>query len=753
MSALDASSGSTSGQDAIDRSALDLHLHVVGSLLEEHRLYEGSRMQAVKDMVLSVMGERLPATSTLRQIQEVLCFDDVPLVPEEVLRQALNLLVREDKKVEVVAKQPKVYKLTVTLPERKNSLNEMVMDAWRRHFVTLESGKVEEFRHCLALLFARYGCSAYETLISRGAAHVSIDDVIAKAVPADRRAEFTECFAEFVQSPHPTDATLKVGLASTYALLRMNGTGNWGGNELRGFFDGKTFLLDTNILFELMSRNVGQVAKMFAFLGDFNAKFCVASETQKEFERALRSRAEQVVQLVSRGVNLRGLADAQVLRADWIAALLSDHASPSREQVETRVGALLSQVEGMLSAGGVVSVHADRGAATATREERIDRIKEVAMEVRSFAKSDDVALHDALLWEAVDEDPRLADLILTMDRSLGRIRPNGQRIAIMLDEVVAYALMGGAREPELASLFSHTLAQDLHPDAPFLTLEDVTTIAGMEVNLLSGPPRTLKRAAAHLAQLRSRRATSGEPVRDDEVGRIFVGALSSYRDDRLLAEKARAAAEKARSEADAERAEKVAARKNAEELREKLSVEEKVGAARVSSAEGRVQGVESELARVRSELASLKADEAARERRKKVEEDEAQTARNAAKRRKDWMLWSAFAIGVAVALGVFGIFWGAAVACIAGIVALVWGAQAQETPSVSLTALSFIVAVIVATAGIAEKWSQARAALKLPAPTSSASTALEDHRPPTPKAAATGTVSTPATGSNQLPSP
>ena len=698
-------------------TTLDLHLRVVGGLLEEHQLFHGSRLHAVKDLVLRVMEARLPENSTLRQIQEVLCFDDIPLVSEEILRQAINALVRDEKKVVVVGKHPKDYKLAVVLAPRTSSLGGAVDSAWERHFSICTQSTVNNFRRGLARLFAKYGCAAYDTLISKASGNVELASVLADEASGD--PAFVECFEDFVLSAHPEDALLKVKLASTYALLRMNGAGNWNGDELKAFFDGKTFVLDTNVLFELMSRNIGQVTKMFELLQGYGAKFAIGSETSKEFERALRTRAKQIGDILANGVKLGPLVDAQVLRADWIAAMLRDFGNPSREQIAERVDALLTQVNAMLDGSAVTRVHLDRGGDPDEHETRVDQIKQLALESRHFTKGDEVAAHDALLWGALEEAPRLADIILTLDRSLGRIRVGGRRAAVMLDEVVAYALIGGAGEDELAGLFNHTLSQDLHPDAAFLTLEEIQMISGMESSLLTAPPKALKRAAVRLAQVRAERVSSGEAVRDDEIGKILLTAVASYRDDRAVAERALNEVERERQRAEHELEAKLALAKEAGDLKERLALGETLAAARTAAAEQKSQAAEAELNRLRGETALHRAEDEERARRKLLAESEDDRARESARRRRDWMLWCASVFGAAVVLALCGILWAACVAAIASMAALVWTALAQETPSVSLAILSFGVAVVVAGAGITEKWPQARGALRVPTPASS----------------------------------
>src|SRR5664279_296683 len=60
--------------------------------------------------------------------------------------------------------------------------------------------------------------------------------------------------------------------------------------------------------------------------------------------RAVRTRAEQVAELVQRGVDLSRLIDEHVLRGDWVKALVQDNPQPTRAKIFERVGNLLAQV-------------------------------------------------------------------------------------------------------------------------------------------------------------------------------------------------------------------------------------------------------------------------------------------------------------------------------------------------------------------------------------------------------------------------
>src|ERR1035437_8148354 len=266
----------------------DLHLRVVGCIVEDHQMYQKPLLEAVKSLVLHAMKEVSPEPASLRQIQEILCFADVPLVSEHVLRQALNSLREKDGKIELLDKPTRLYRLLVDVPQVGDSLDNLLEKSWNRHFAGCTGSTLEHFRNSVALLFARYGCAAFEVLTSQGASTVRVNDVFESLGLMDEaHKEFRECFADFVLSYDPADASLKVRLASVYVLLRMNGAGNWEKDDLRKFFKEKRLLLDTNILFEIIGRNISQATRIFQEIKNLGASLQVGHETIREFETAL----------------------------------------------------------------------------------------------------------------------------------------------------------------------------------------------------------------------------------------------------------------------------------------------------------------------------------------------------------------------------------------------------------------------------------------------------------------------------------
>lgn len=157
---------------------LGAHLRVVGTFLESHVVYQRPKLETIKLAALHIMSALGGKYCALSDIKEALCFEDIPLVSEEVLRQALNAL-RSEGKIERLEKSPRVYRLITDPPPNTTTLDQLIDQAWRAHFAGTAEGTQTDFRRGLSVLFARYGCSAFDTLnhnetdnVQIGRAHV-----------------------------------------------------------------------------------------------------------------------------------------------------------------------------------------------------------------------------------------------------------------------------------------------------------------------------------------------------------------------------------------------------------------------------------------------------------------------------------------------------------------------------------------------------------------------------------------------------
>lgn len=661
-----------------------LHLRVIGAFVEEHRMYATPRLEAVKALVLRAFAESSNGELSLTDLKDILCFESIPLIPEDVLRQALNALQRKDGSLELLDKGKRLYRLVAEVAASENKLPDLLDAAWSRHFEALPETTRQAFQRAVALLFARYGCAAYEALTnSAGTPETSLSEVVERVELSEGDRElFEECLIEFVVSHHPEDALLKAQLARTYLVMRMNGAGNWDADELGTFFEGRRFLIDTNVLFEVISRNISQMELLFSSISERGGVLLVGEETLKEFETAVRAKGKEVLDLVAKGVDLPPLLEHSVVSGDWVRALVHDRRRPTGEDVSVRLDALMNQVDGFLATAGVQRVHLERSPDGLTRLERIGCIKAAAKSVRQYEKKDDVARHDALMWESIVDDSNLADLVLTRDRSLLRLDV-APRIAIMLDEVTTRVLLGGVDERGLAEIINHALSRDLNPEGVFLDLEDVRTIARMELSLLNGPPRVLRMAARRIARIRRERLENGKELDDAAIGRMMTNAISSYRHDRAVAERQR--------------------EKNSTLLREAEDLR-----LRLETTRARQEETERERAEAASESARLRADADERTRRETIRDRTEDERKKDEMRRQDWMSLAVVATvlsGAAVALDSK-----AAALGLIGMAAVIFGwlRIASKPPEVSLRLVSALIAVLGLGLGLVDKRHQIR---------------------------------------------
>lgn len=670
----------------------DVHLRVLGIILEEHQLYRTPHLEASKRIVIDVLRAVAPATASAREIQAILCFREIPLISRSVLREAVSSLANETK-IEF-DKKTKGYRLVGNQPARSGRLEADLSECWHRHFWGCAGASLDHFRQAVCLMFSRYGCTAYESLTGRAGAPIRVSEIVGTLnLTHEAATDFTDCFSAFVLSSDPADATLKVRLASTYVWLRMNGAANAEPNELSAFFSTKRLLLDTNVLFEILG-NISQASRFFSQVVARGARLIVGSETRKEFERALRNQVDQISSLLRNGVDVNRLIDERVIRGPWIRALLDGCPTPTPEHIFARVDDLIGQVDGILASSDVSIVNLERSIPDARRTERIAEIKALALKTRTFEKGDEVASHDALLWEAVEDDPKIADLVLTLDRSLERIKVGGNRLAVPWDEIVAYTLMGGVGEQDFAELLNYSLARDLSPDAAFLSVHDVQTIAQMESALLAGPGRALREAARKLAALRNVRLASGQQIPHDEVGRILLASISAYKDDRAAA--------------DREREQRVAAETRLAQIEGSLEVlSDELREARAASK--RLDSLETSLNASLTDLARLRADAAESTRRQATAEADEKELIERTRRRRDWMLFSAVLIGAVIATSLCGLRFAALLLAIAAAGGLLWSAVAQQTPKPSFKVIGSVIGILAAIAGILEKWPSLRA--------------------------------------------
>lgn len=672
-------------QEATD---LQLHLRVLGGLLEQTNLYEATRLEAAKSIVHQAIHERTDRNSTTQDILSVLCVDGIRLVSEEVVRTALRAL-QVDNRIERVSTGPSRYKSCAQPPAPSTRLFDAISASYDRHFTTLTNREELKplFTRCISKLFAEHGCAAYNNLTSKQRTRVNAEQIIRDTIPEHHATEFIESFEAFIQSSEPDDSTVKVNLAAAYMTLRMNGAGNWDPNAIATFFRNTTFIVDTNVLFELTSERHQQVAKVFRKMTILGAKLVVSSETLHEFETAMRSRALQLGNLLAKGVDALALVEHNLLQADWIRALLSDNRTPTRSQLNERVERLTLQVRSIVDEEGVTSLHIDRGEDDKLIAERIEYVKSESLHLRGYAKPDPIARHDALMWCATDQEPTLADRILTMDRSLTTIRSKRDRpVAILFDQVMSYVVMGTAERSEIADLMDHAIRIDFTPRGRNFSIQDIETIASIESKLLLARPRALKVAAVELGNIRRARAGFGEDVSNEEVGRILLRVINSHPEHEQALEEL----SKTREREEAQAAEIAAANRKLEDNEQNHSIERKSHAESLSASS--------------QENVKLQARLDEERRLREADRKESERKDTLSRRRRDFIFYGIAFIAVGTLVFIGGLhFAGVAMGSI-GVLILVAAGVVSELPEAPLllvasTLISIVVISVTASTG------------------------------------------------------
>lgn len=667
---------------------VELHLNIIGNYLEHAELYRDRRLEGVKHLVWTTVAEIGQEQVSIGEIKNALCVNHVQLVKAPVIREALRALVTDGKLSDTAGHEP--YGLLVTPTRKESGIGHLVNSAWERHFVGVPETDRDRFRTTLSTLFAKYGCAAYDTLSSSNGESPRIDQVLPqpKADASSAEKSFVASFHDFVRSRHPKDAELKAHLAAAYTLLRMNGAGNWQLDELAVFFAKRRFLLDTNVLFESAGTKFVQLSLFFSAVMKLGGTVILGSETRKEFETALRGRAAAVQALATKGVDLKRLRGEELVRGAWIDGLIGGLPNLDRDSVLQRVDELLASLDEVMRAQNVAVVHLDHGGDAATRAERVQQLKDISFEARGWEKADAVALHDALLWGAIEDQPAIADVVLSLDRSLTRMKTTAGRLAISFDDVIAYALLGNPDVVEIADLFNSALIDNIVPSSEFLSIDDIQTVANMESGLLTAPENQLRRAAAKIADLKRNKALQGGAATDGDIARVVLNVVTAApKETRALTE------EREKNQA------LVAKLVEVEGALEKSSRQAEESARAAS----RVSRLEEQMLELRGQLAEAKTSgaETARLRQETLKErDESKDHKG---RQKSWFV----VVGIGLALALVAFTFGAVVTTCGVLVGLLlvaaWIGLTDEPPKPVIGGLTAALALLTSVGTIAEK--------------------------------------------------
>jgi hypothetical protein len=106
----------------------------------------------VKTLFLRAARELGTDTFTLADVRAVLSCDAIPLVQDQVLRQAANSLLRA-KDLESVDKASRTYRLLVEVPDIDDDITRRVKVCWETHFAPVSDLlSIEMLSRVLALL-------------------------------------------------------------------------------------------------------------------------------------------------------------------------------------------------------------------------------------------------------------------------------------------------------------------------------------------------------------------------------------------------------------------------------------------------------------------------------------------------------------------------------------------------------------------------------------------------------------------------
>ncbi len=517
-------------------SAKDLHLHfrILGSFLENVSMYRKPRIDAVKDIVLKTVASSNEKSAKTKDIKKILCINGIQIISSPVLNSAIQSLVQEEKLQ--YSQETKKYTCLVEAKLNGSGIIDIINNVYESFFSRCDNCTINDFSNALSSLFARYGCGSYESLQSSSSNDfVRVSSVINdlfKARGVEFLNDFSYCFEQFIYSKDPVAAKLKFQLVSTYAVLRMNGAGNWGEDALEKFIKDKTFAIDTNILFEVFATDKKQLLRVFEEIKKYGVNFVVGAETLKELEDTLRSKSIELINIINKGVDVGALLNKKMLNNEFLEAIYILNESPDAAYIESYTNKILADIDEWLEEIGAERVYLEKKAEDETRTEKIRIIQEKSLLLNRREKRKNSAYHDALLWELIEDKDSQGDMVISLDRTLSKISiGNKKRLSIMLDELMAYALLGNVSEEEMAEIFSYTLSKDLISDSDFFTTKDIETIASMEASILNASEPMLRLAIREINDKKVEAAKSGEAFEAEDIQRIVLGIISTYKED------------------------------------------------------------------------------------------------------------------------------------------------------------------------------------------------------------------------------
>lgn len=674
------------------------HLRLVGAVIERLPEYRHPNLGCARDTCLRILAAAPEKSATRQEIKQVLSVDGIPLFNDDVLGTALRSLQND----ETIGHDPKTrkYNLLKEFQIEENQLLAQIQAAWERHFAGTPESTRDDFEKVLTVLFAKFGCSAYASLAQSSGDVVPHIRVLVETLFLNQGdsyvADLLEGIESFINSTNPLDTSLKLKLAQAYLVLRMNGAGNWDRTDLSAVLNGKTLLIDTNVLFCAFEEEQTQYLRLFEALKGLGITILVGEESLSEMDTALTRQCEIVQGFLRNGVDVAELVNGGLIRIEWTRGFTGRFPCPKEDDVSCYCSELTDAARKWVSELGLQATHLDQFGETPARAEKVKALRQASFSARKVEKKSTPATHDAILWEACEGEGRLADHVITFDRSLIRIEVEHRRLGLIFDEVVAMMLLGPMSEDDLAKLFSASLKHDLMGTGDHLKLEDVETIATLEARILGLPRRQLKTLMARIRDYRVRCAVDGKDPDPSEISRIVMTfAVRFGETERALV------AERHRTD------ELTSQLKNLGDIQgdnQKLQRQLDEVVRRLGAQDQRVSELTSGISATRTDLAV--------EKRLREEADSAkQGLTEQSKNRRDWLLFAALSLSAGVVLAVVLDLLAAIPFFALSLLVVSWVALAQEIRPIGLVLLSTLAAVGTFVTVVIAKWGDIRSFL------------------------------------------
>jgi len=317
--------------------------------------------------------------------------------------------------------------------------------------------------------------------------------------------------ARFFEEQNPDSSKIIWHFAQGYFALCELSSGIGDEALSEELLAGKTFLLDTNVLFPMaiegMPRHSG-MKKFAQACSRLGGRVAVTRPTLDEFSSSLCRQVEQARDLLPR---LPG-ALVEQLRDPVYHAYLNHIESNPGSGLDDALSSLANPRSLVRSIDGV-SVVDDRWFAdienSSNLRRMVEEVRNVSRELRGKAKTWNIAKHDAkLLMFVAHERERGEDcLVVSLDSVLPSCaQDDGQEqpVVVLLDALLQWVcpgLEGVANEDELAEIFASALYTRLFPWEDNLQLQHLSLLDQIGQDCFALPEEDLLDCVRHLRKI------------------------------------------------------------------------------------------------------------------------------------------------------------------------------------------------------------------------------------------------------------